>query len=701
MNSSPIGLTPNPVGPLPPLPIPMPLPEPPQPPQPPIPQLDPPQIRLPQPFPFPPQLRTLRCGCYLLNYTPNNSRFTAYDGTMRVECHSGGRTASGDLYQRPVIFLPFPFPGPGIPGIPGRPGFPRRRPIMLPGPSPANGIPALARSRYRYYLRVTQLPEFIVFGQSFTLGLEMYRFTAPNTWVNEGAFTARMRWTTAPAGYPSSNDYLAGDVKNSGGTVVGRLTMGWVSKYLRKATIEIDRVSASEAPLSNGSGIDWRDVFDELDWDVNVVQSDSNLTEPSGEFWSDAELHQAMLTRRDSSNLDVEWRYHLIAVRRLDSTSRGIMYDAFSTDSNNVPREGAAISSHWVIPNSSTWGLVRGQRFGAADAPYFRTAVHELGHAMGLLHNTVDNGFMNTTGVIASSGTAATPFPNNVQWAFAPEDAKRLRHYPDVFVRPGGVSFGGASTTAPPITPTDLEVELSELELRVSPLLEAVPLGAPVRVNIELTNTSDQPVVAPASLSMKTGFVSGHVAGPSAAVRTFSPLVRCIEEHPLAVLQPGESLTHSLTLLRGGQGALFAAPGLHHVEVEVHWDLDGVEVATSGETTVLVTAAVDADHAAAARKLLSTPDTLLTLVLGGDHLDEGIDAIQAALDNPVLRPHYAYIEAKRLAKGFGQRAAKPKVAQELVEPDATVMSPAEAKKAAKFSDRQSGGTSCQDQHTVS
>jgi hypothetical protein len=93
-----------------------------------------------------------------------------------------------------------------------------------------------------------------------------------------------------------------------------------------------------------------------------------------------------------------------------------------------------------------------------------------------------------------------------------------------------------------------------------------------------------------------------------------------------------------------------------------------------------VTAAVDAAHAEAARKLLGTPDTLLTLALGGDHLKEGIAAIAAALDNDVLRPHFAYVEAKRLATRFGKRKPDLKAAADLID-GATVMSAAEHRKA--------------------
>jgi hypothetical protein len=632
--------------------------------------------------------RSLRCGCYLINYTPNNSLLTTYDGTLRVECHSNGRTASGDLYQRPQMLIAYD-PYVPIPTYPSPYTYtPTLQPqlVLAPAPNPGAGIPIFSRGRYRYYLRVTQILEYYTFGNSFTLGLQMYRFTAPNTWTFEGDYTAVMSWSAAPLGYPSSSDYLTGDVRNSANTVVGRLSMGWVSSYLRKVTVEIDRVSASEAPLNNGAGIDWLAVFNAVNWQVTLDVSDSNLTEPSGESWSDAELHAAMLARRDAANLDAEWRYHILAVRRLDSTTRGIMYDAYASDSNNVPREGASLSSHWTIPDTSTWGLVRGLRFGAAASPYFRTAIHEIGHAFGLYHNTVDLGFMNTTDVIAGAGTATTPFPNNVQWSFAPDDLKRLRHYPDVFVRPGVVPFGSASNATPPITPTDdLKFTPEALELRVMPMLDTVPLGAPIRANIELINISDRPVLVPANIGLKHGFTHGTVKDPAGNVRTFRPLLHCVEEHELRVLEPGQSIGDSLTLLRGGEGALFPASGGHTIEVEVHWPAGEAEVVVTGSAPVMVTPAVDVAHAKAANAVLAEPDTLLTLVIGGDHLENGIAAIRSALNSQVLRPHFAYVEAKRVAKRFGKRKPDWAAVASLIDEE-TVMSSGELRKARGFVD---------------
>jgi hypothetical protein len=114
----------------------------------------------------------------------------------------------------------------------------------------------------------------------------------------------------------------------------------------------------------------------------------------------------------------------------------------------------------------------------------------------------------------------------------------------------------------------------------------------------------------------------------------------------------------------------------------VSWPLADMLVSrVSGEATVIVTAAVNAAHADAARQVLGTPDTLLTLALGGDHLPEGIAAIDAALHDDVLRPHFAYVEAKRMAGRFFTRQPDLARAAELID-RTTVMSPAEVRKAA-------------------
>jgi len=662
---------------------------------PPFPELALPQPVLPQPEPFPiPQpfpplrLRSVRAGCYLLRLTSSTSSRAVLDGTLRVEQHADGRAASGDLYQRRVIRICLPPIAPGLPS--------RCSSILVPGPNPADGIPIFARDRYQYYLRVTQILEGFTIANSFTLGFQMWRFYSDTkTWRNEGDFTALMSWTTAPTGYPSSRNYLEGDVKNSSGLIIGRLTMAWVSEYLRRAVIEIDRVSASETPLNNGAGVNWRTIFDQVGWDVTTVVSDTNVAELSGESWSDAECHQAMLASRASADLDTQWRYHLLCVRRLDSTSRGIMYDAYGGDSNRIPREGAAESSHWqftndpVFPENYPWGACADLRFGQSAPAYFRTAVHEIGHALMQFHpgGTAGNHIMQVTPQIAANAVPPVQFPTNIEWAFSAEDQRRLRHLPDVVVRPGTVLRFGQDTapgyTGIPFSPLDVTAEVEGLEVEVSPLLETVPLGAPVRVTFKLVNKGPQPVPVPCRLSLKSGNVTGTVIDPAGTPRPYSTIIRYLDETNMEMLAPNESRSDSLTLLRGPDGALFPSSGIHRVIVTLNWDADGCPVSISGETVVMVTPPVTDDHAKAAFKILTTPDTLLTLAIGGDHLTDGVEAVKAAIANPVLSQHFTYIEAKRLAQRFGKRKANLKAAADLIT-DATVMSPAEIRKAAKL-----------------
>ncbi len=582
-------------------------------------------------------LRSLKHGAYFLQWKPKNSPWTRYNGTMRVERHGLSTTASGDLYTHSAYTFT---------------SWPTFRIIPNPDPSPSAGIPIFSRSRYRYYLRVTQILQWYTFGNSFTMRFERFRFdSTTNTWSNEGLHSAVMTFKSAPAGYPAGATYLEGDLKSPAGVDLGTISMGWVSRYLRKATIEIDRVSASDYPAGNGAGATWQSVFEDVDWDVNAYSSDTNLTEPSGQFWSNAEMHSAMLARRDSANLDNEWRYHLLCVRRLDATSRGIMYDNSGTDSNNIPREGAGISSHWVIPSTAQWGTVQGQQFGDATGPYFRTAVHEIGHAMGLYHNSSDNGFMHTTGQIAASPGV---FPSNIQWSFNAADAKRLRHMPDPWVRPGMIPFGSSYSSAP--ISDDEAMDLNgPLELKVEPLMDAVPIGAPVRVKVTLTNHSDSAMEVPDSLSLKSEHVSGRIVDPAATVRGFQSVMKCVEEHAHEVLKPGASMSADLTLLRGRDGALFPAPGLHKIVVDVCWEMNGMAVKVSGKDSVMVTHVEDNAHAVAAKAALTEPDLLLTLAIGGDHLEEGNRALDAAMESDVLAPHYALVKAKQVGRRFGKR----------------------------------------------
>jgi len=558
------------------------------------------------------------------------------------------------------------------------------------GPVPAAGIPILPRDQYAAYLRVTGIAGGLMIRDHFTLSFEIWNFDhTTHSFTLGETCSAVMYWKTAPAGYPSPANYLEGEVTNAAGTSIGKLCMGRVSEYLRKAEVEIDRVNGLNAPLDNGAGKVWADIFREAGWDVSVRISNANLADEADGTWSEADLHRTMLLHREAVSLDDSWHYYSLCVpHSTDSGLWGVMFDAYGSDSNHIPREGAGVFARSWFPNDAKYGRVRNQTLDATIC-YFRTAVHELGHALLLFHpaETAGNYILQRTAVIAQHAQdAGVLFPDNVIWSFSPDDQRLLRHLPDPAVRPGGeIRFGedavpGYATM--PLPPTDL-ARTCELTLAVAPLLETIPLGAPVRVDLKLANTSPEALTIPAQLSLKNGMLSGQVIDALGTVRGFSPIVRRIETEPYGTLEPGENKTASLTLLRGSDGALFPGQGVYRIVVKLAWMMDDYPVYVEGETSVMVTPASNETHAQNALRLLTEPDTLLVLAIGGDHVQEGIQAIQSVLSDPVLGPHYAYIEAKRQAEFTGKRKTNLKAAAELI-CDNTVMSAAEIDKMARL-----------------
>ena len=363
----------------------------------------------------PPSL--LRSGCYLIEFALEE--FSVLDGTLRVEVTTDGVIASGDLYERAQ-------PEDMVAG---------------PAPDPAAGIPIFPIADYRCYLRVTGVEES---AEGVTLTMEEHRVHSAGVDFLDG----RRRWlggSTFTVLLASDGPVLAGTLMDSAGSPSWQVTARWVSAYLRRATLEIDRVPLSESPESSGTGASWRTIFDEIGWDLTVIRSHNDVTEPSGESWSRTEAHAMMRALRDRGDLDAEWRFHCLAVRRMDITisSTGWMYD----DLDATMREGFMVASHWMVPEEPLWGRAQGKRFGTVAPAYFRTAVHELGHAMGLRHNT-GNSIMNTTEGIAELSTPETPFPDNIVMSFAADDRRRLRHWPDLVVRPGTPLKDGLSAPA-------------------------------------------------------------------------------------------------------------------------------------------------------------------------------------------------------------------------------------------------------------
>lgn len=369
-------------------------------------------------------------GCYFLAFGIVEAANVL--GTLRVESRSGRLFVSGDLYHVE----------------PGKDDKP-----VGEIPPRGDGIPIFPIADYRHYIRVMMIEPA---DGGFVLTFEAHLFlpkvnqaldgndTLP--WRFEATYIARMMPAEAASGYPSPGMFFVGDISTPDkpslpGHMIGRMQLGWVSPMLRRAVIEIDHVAKSKPPENNGAGVSWKSIFDPIGWDVTTIVSDGVVKKYGGPAWTVKEGHAAMLAYRDKSDLDAEWRYHILAVQQIafSGGERGIMYD--DNKFNGVPREGLLVASDYIFPEDQPrWGAVRGLRAGET-VTFFRTAVHEMGHAMGLDHNH-GFGFMRPTDGIAESAPADMPFPSNIVWAFASDDEHRLRHWPDIIVRPGGLNMG-------------------------------------------------------------------------------------------------------------------------------------------------------------------------------------------------------------------------------------------------------------------
>ncbi len=578
-------------------------------------------------------------GCYYIRLTPTSLQTAPryqYEGTLRIRRVGAAVSASGDLYKSDVC----------------------KDPVYIPSftgdQSGAAGIPVFPRKHYGFYLRVSRLQLQAAGDSVGRMEMDMFRFDQSNhTWASPEPVTVDFYLSTSSDGI----HYWRGDLKNNAGIVKGNFLIVHIADHLRQAVVEIDRVKESPVPVMEPEarfpGERWREVFKKAHWDVTLDISDGNIEEPADQSWSNGELHEAMTVNRGEEKLDREWRYHLLAVKNLDDGAFGIMYDNTIKGVNDIPREGAAVASHVTFSDLKDWGDYKDKPFYSCKEAYVRTSIHEIGHAMMLYHpdNPYENYIMQRTENIASHSSSRKSFPHSIEWSFSPRDIHMLCHLPDIAIRPGGISFGTPHQRIPGNAREEV-MEAEGLCLTLEALSPVLPIGAPMRIMYTLENNSDVPQVAPSSIRMKTGHVSGKVIDPLGAAQDFATIMvyttnDVLAEKTTQVLKPGESMSHAATLLWGADGPLCPTSGFYRVIVQLDWYVDGMRKRIAGNLGLMVTPPENEKHANAALDIFSTPKTLLALAIGGRHIKEGNAAIEAAMDCEQLKNHYAVIRAKR------------------------------------------------------
>jgi hypothetical protein len=526
-------------------------------------------------------------------------------------------------------------------------------------------IPIFRRDDYRFYLLATGLNRRG--PNEFDLCLRSYELLN-GEWKPE-EIVAHLTW--------SGSDHLTGPVLDRAGNETGEISLTWISFYLRRAMLEFDRVDHVRLPMDNFTGVEdellqdvkrctWGSVFESCGWRIETKESDQPA-EPPSKMWSDTELHAALPALRDTFDLDQQWRYHIFCVGKLEDAGRGYKFDVNGGEPGSPLFPSVVLAGKYEFGDERIWGKSLGRKALDLTPAYFRTAVHELGHALGLEHNFNTTGFMSTTDTLRDVAAQEALAPDQIdvlkamEWEFAPDDLQRLRHWPDAVIRPGsgavpkfalpGIDeyritvLEGGAVDAPGKVP---------LELEIKPFEGEVPVGAPVRILLKLTNKDSKARAVP-RLSFKSGNITGSVELPSGETRRFAPVAETLDDRAEQILAPEKSIEGSLTLLRGPDGALFPDSGSYNITIDL-WIFHRNEFATlSKSTAVRVGPFRDEKHRRIAELLARTKETLVSFAIGsGDGLEGGNQAVNLALNNAVLKTHFAVIRLKRLCRGIGR-----------------------------------------------
>jgi hypothetical protein len=591
----------------------------------------------------------LREGCYRITFQPKIGT-SVFHGTMRVEKANNKTVISGDLYRflNPQIALPATVVGPAATTIRPAPTSIFALPLT---------IPVYARDKYYSYLKVTgiQLPPPLGAKCQFTLTAQEYVYTQPPPGQFNGTFPAAPGTRTIklvlsngvpPPGYTSV--YFEGKLFE-GATEKGTFKMGWVSSFFRKATIEIDTLKGAVAPVAvpasgGGGNEDFKTTFATAGWDLNVVYDQKDIPVPNGinakDCWTPADLHALMMSNRKAgTNLDKEWRFHLVVVPARLGCSRGVMYDQI-----DIPREGAASFSDdgYPVSNSANFGTAADKMQRDVPRAYLRSACHELGHGFNQIHQEqeggADNSIMTTTPSVADVlGGAATGqpgvFPDNIKLGFNEHVRQHLIHFPDPTVRPGGMTFGSGHTSiVPQASDNDRHYFSKEdLELRVVARQSQIQLGEPLQLEWELINNSSGPIPAPTDISTEALYSVITVINPHGNVRQMPPFVIQCEAAKIEHLAAGAKLRAESRVYWSSRGFAFERAGRHIIEVHVTWSIAGVPFGVKARTDVWVNfpqSTTDNDVAST----LMHPEVGMYVALGGgaDHLTDAVSRLTSA-----------------------------------------------------------------------
>lgn len=630
--------------------------------------------------------QALREGCYALRFQPVSSA-SSLRGTLRVDrsAPDGGLDnliVSGDLYLIPPGDEADRAASSTANGVRSQPSL--AAVASMPTADsllPKLGIPIFPRASYHSYLKavsVTAAPGVPPLS-GVTIAVEQFFYTHPAAGSFKGSFptsasrTASIRLMGVPGAPPFIGPRFEGTWVE-GGVIKGRVTLQWVSKFFRSVSVEVDTLAGAIAPAPVPDGAGGTEFFDtiyaEHGWDLSVTLNETDVPVPGGvtatNCWSPADLHALMTTHRNpATDLDKEWRIHLMVVPAKLGCGRGVMYDQI-----DVPREGCASFSDDGYPSadSSNFGVAQNKKQREIPRAYLRSATHEITHTLNQIHQeqetAADNSIMTTTPSVADvlgGPTTGEPgvFPDQINLAVNTTVRHHLNHMPDPVIRPGGWPFASWFGNSVPQAANHNQFDPAELDLTVTVPQERIVLGQPVEVTWTLTNRTSGELVVPNDVSLGGLFSALTITDSSGAQRAFRPFVISCESVKLAVLDVGGSVSASHRVFWDSDGFAFPRPGTYRLSVAVTWSAGGVPVGIEKDIELFVEFPTsDADNEATG--LVLTSEVGKWVALGGDayHLTDAARRL-AALDSGDLGE-----QSQRRAGFSGLLPAADRVAQQ-------------------------------------
>lgn len=510
-----------------------------------------------------------------------------------------------------------------------------------------NQVPYFQKERYRYYIGLKESPV-----------MDRHSLTIPITIQKYSHSLDQKRWTELNGqlvieSFDSETSHLKGYLQEtSSGTppsIIGTIEAVKVSDYFRKATVKIDTVSGVSAPPETDE-VSWQYAFRQTKWLIETVVTDGLVHSEGSDEWGAADLHGALKGREGLEN--GSWLYHLLCIKYFNDytpgdpkKSAGWMFDTESIPNSPLPREGAAISGHWEFPEGNQWCDNCSGRIESLNLAYLRLAIHEILHAMGILHDESNANLTNFTKRVA--GHYENTFPTKDCFFLNPPAILQLNHFPDPFIRPGMIKYDRISSFADapqPETISSLSSTVSVpsgLEFFVNPYRATLPLGAPARFDLTLKNTKNSPINVPISIGLNHSFLQIRVTNEQGEENHVRSIFRLTDFDPTRDLDPNDKVEGSVTILGGSSGPLFPKPGLYKLTFTISWLSHNKAWKIECEESVRIDQ--EDKTSKLSDRINQDSETTLALILGHKYRFENEQIIEEAIKDAILGGHFHYL----------------------------------------------------------